>query len=278
MPDFTGKVAVITGATLVEPGGLNIAGAAAVEIVSAGGRVVLAGRNAEATGHLADHLNEKFGPDVASGFPIDLASEEQVAGLMAHAVEKFGGINILMNVAAVFHPSDGDIATMSIDTWDNVLNVSLRGALLTTKHALPELLKTRGVIVNTASTHALAGDTSFTAYGCAKAGVIALTEYTATQYASAGVRCNVVIPGITTSPKVQQVPGAVTDIYSRHILKDEHCSPAEAAKVYAFLASDDSSSLNGTSIRADAGLFAHQPFTPDMTDFGMKVAATAPAN
>ncbi|MBT0768636.1 SDR family oxidoreductase [Kineosporia sp. J2-2] len=275
MSRFTDKVAVITGPTLVEPGGLNIAGAVAVEIAAEGGRVVLAGRDPEGTRRLERHLNEKFGEGTASAFQLDLTSEEQIAALMAHAVETFGAIDILLNIAAVYHPADGDIAGMSVDAWDNVMDISLRGSMLTTKHALPELVKRRGTIVNTSSTHALAGDSSFTAYGCAKAGVIALTEYTATQYWSAGVRCNAVVPGVTTSPKGQQVPQPVADIFARQLLREHSNSPQEAAKVYAFLASADSAGMNGAAVRVDAGMFAHQPFTQDLLDFGASVAASS---
>ncbi|BBY75369.1 short-chain dehydrogenase [Mycolicibacterium parafortuitum] len=272
MPRLSDKIALVTGATTVEPGGLNIGGAAATELVAEGARVVLADINIDGASALARRLNDKYGPDVAIAVRTDLRDEAAIAELVATAVSTFGGLNVLFNIAGVFPAGDGDVATMPIEVWDDVMAVNVRSAMLTTKHSLPHLRSAGGSIVNTASTHAFAGDTSLTGYGATKAALLALTKYTATQYGREGVRCNAVCPGTTTTPPAQQLPETIKDIYRSHTLAPDLNGPDDLAKVYAFLASDDSRGINGESIRVDGGLLAHQPFVPDMNALG---AATA---
>ncbi len=272
MSRLLNKVALVTGATIVEPGGLNIGGATATELVAEGARVVLADINLEGASALAEQLNQRYGRDVALAVHTDLRSEEAIRDVVATTASTFGGIHLLMNIAGIFPAGDGDVATMSVEVWDDVMAVNVRGTMLTTKHALPHLRAGGGSIVNTASTHAFAGDTSLTGYGSTKAALLALTTYTATQYGREGVRCNAICPGTTRTPPAQQLPPAVVDIYRRHTLSPDLNGPVDLAKVYLFLASDDSRGINGEFIRVDGGLLAHQPFVPDMMRLG---AATA---
>jgi NAD(P)-dependent dehydrogenase (short-subunit alcohol dehydrogenase family) len=275
MPQLTDKIALVTGATTVEPGGLNIGGAAATELVAAGARVVLADINIDGATALAEQLNEKHGGGVAVAVHTDLRSEDAIRDLVATTVSSFGGLNVLLNIAGVFPAGDGDIATMPIEVWDDVMAVNLRSAMLTTKHALPHLLAGGGSIVNTASTHAFGGDTSLTGYGATKAALLALTKFTATQYGRQGVRCNAICPGTTTTPPAQQLPEAIKDVYRRHTLAPDLNGPSELAKVYLFLASDDSRGINGETIKVDGGLLAHQPFMPDMVDMAATTASSS---
>ncbi|HEY9310885.1 SDR family oxidoreductase [Williamsia sp.] len=268
-----GKIAIVTGATSVDPGGLNIGGAAATELAAEGARVVLADINIEGAQRLAAILNERHGEKTALAFGVDLRNENEIEQLVAKTVEYFGRPDILINNAGIFPIDDGDIANMAIETWDNVMAVNVRAAMLLTKHALPHLRDGGGAIVNTASTHAFAGDSSLTGYGATKAALLALTKYTATQYGKEGVRCNAICPGTTTTPPAQALPESIKDIYRRHTMSPELNGPTELGKVYLFLTSDDSSGINGEVIRVDGGLLAHQPFVPDMVTLGMTTAA-----
>lgn len=270
---LSGQVAIVTGATSVVPGGENIGGATAIELVGAGAKVVVADIDGEGAERLATLLNERHGSEVATAFTVDLRHEAEIERLVARTVETFDAPTLIMNIAGVFPADDGDVASMSIDTWDDVMAVNLRSAMLLTKHALPHLRKAgRGSIVNTASTHAFAGDTSLTAYGATKAALLALTTYTATQYGSEGIRCNVICPGTTITPPAQNLPTSFTDVYRRHTMSPKLNGPVELAKVFAFLASDDSRGINGATIRVDGGLLAHQSFVPDMNDLGLVIA------
>jgi NAD(P)-dependent dehydrogenase (short-subunit alcohol dehydrogenase family) len=255
----------VTGATLVEPGGLNIGGAITTELVRRGLRVVVADVNVPGAQALADQLNTATGETVVRAIETDIRSEEQVQHLVAETVSTFGRLDAVANNAGIFPAGDGQVGDLDSDVWDDVMAVNVRGAMLLTKHALPHLLVAGGAIVNTSSTHSFAGDLRLTGYGAAKAALNALTMYTATQYAGAGVRCNAVCPGTTTSPPAQQLPDRIRAVYERHTLNPSLNGPAEIANVVAFLLSDDARGLNGMVIRADGGLLAHQPFVADLS-------------
>lgn len=259
-----GKIAIVTGATWVEPGGLNIGGATASALAAEGAKVVLADINVEAAQALADRLNDEHGGKTAIAVKADIRDEAQIVALVQEAVSTFGGLNVVVNNAGVFLATDGPIASMAIEAWDDVFATNLRGAMLLTKHALPHLEESGGSIINTSSTHAFAGDTSLSAYGATKAALIALTKYTATQHGKNGVRANAICPGTTTTPPAQQLPQPIKDIYTEHTLNPSMNSPERLAQVFLFLASDESLGINGEVIRVDGGLLGHQPFVPDM--------------
>ncbi|QDQ93023.1 SDR family oxidoreductase [Rhodococcus sp. WB9] len=267
-----GKVAIVTGATSVDPGGLNIGGATATELAAEGARVVLADINVDGAERLAAILNERHGDKTALAVGIDLRHEDQIEKLVQRTVDYFGAPDIVVNNAGIFPGDDGDVANMRIDVWDNVMAINVRAAMLLTKHTLPHLRKNGGAIVNTSSTHAFAGDSSLTGYGATKAALIALTKYTATQYGKEGVRCNAICPGTTTTPPALALPQQIKDIYVRHTMSPTLNGPSELGKVYLFLASDDARGINGEVIRVDGGLLAHQPFVPDMSTLGMVTA------
>jgi NAD(P)-dependent dehydrogenase (short-subunit alcohol dehydrogenase family) len=268
MPRFDDKVAIVTGATTVEPGGLNIGGATAAELAANGAKVALADINIAGAQALADQLNASHGNGTAIAVETDVRSEAQVLRLVATTVEKLGEPTIIINIAGIFPGDDGEVATMTVETWDDVLAVNLRSVMLLSKHALPYLRKAGGAIVSTASTHGSAGDAVLSGYGTSKAGVIALTKFLATQYGREGVRCNAISPGTTTSPPAQQVPEEIKDIFRRHNLNPEMPTPQQQAKVFAFLASDDAAGINGQEVKVDAGLLSHQPMLADMLALG----------
>ncbi|MGM5069103.1 SDR family NAD(P)-dependent oxidoreductase [Rhodococcus qingshengii] len=268
MPTFEGRVAIVTGATTVEPGGLNIGGATATELAARGAKVALADINIAGAQALADQLNARHGQEVAIAVETDVRSEEQIQRLVATTVDRLGEPSIVINIVGIFPAADKDVATMTVETWDDVFAVNLRSVMLLSKHTLPFLRKSGGSIISTASTHGSAGDTSLSGYGASKAGVIALTKFLATQYGREGVRCNAVSPGTTTSPPAQQIPEEIKDIFRRQNLNPEMPSPEQQAKVFAFLASDDSAGINGQEIKVDAGLLSHQPMVADMLALG----------
>lgn len=268
MARFDNKVAIVTGATTVEPGGLNIGGATATELAAGGAKVVLADINISGAQALADQLNQRHGGEVALAVQTDVRSEEQIERLVAATVDTFGEPTIVMNIAGIFPGEDGEVATMTVETWDDVFAVNLRSVMLLSKHTLPYLRKAGGAIVSTASTHGSAGDTVLSGYGASKAGVVALTKFLATQYGRDGVRCNAISPGTTSSPPAQQIPEAIKDIFRRQNLNPEMPTPEQQAKVFAFLASDDAAGINGQEVKVDAGLLSHQPMVADMLALG----------
>lgn len=261
------KIAIVTGATDIVDGGLNIGGATATELVARGARVVVADINEDGATRLAERLNAEAGGKVALAVPTDVRSEDDIRRLTATTVEAFGRIDIVINNAGVFPGGDGEIADLEVEVWDDVIAVNVRGAMLLTKHSLPVMLEDgAGAIVNTASTHSFAGDLRLTGYGASKAALNALTMYTATQYGGRGIRCNAICPGTTLSPPAAKMPAEVQGAYKRHTLNPRLNTPEDLARAFAFLASDDASGINGAILRVDGGLLAHQPFTPDFVD------------
>jgi NAD(P)-dependent dehydrogenase (short-subunit alcohol dehydrogenase family) len=272
MPKLQDKVAIVTGATRVEPEGLNIGGAIATELVACGARVILADVNIEGAEALADRLNAGGSDRVARAVPADVREEAQLQRLVSETLSAFGGVDVVVNNAGIFPSRDAQVSDLPLEVWDDVMAVNVRGAMLLTKHALPFLLRRgAGAIVNTSSTHSFGGDLQLTAYGASKAALNALTVYTATQYGRFGIRCNAVCPGTTLSPPVQRAPVEFQQTYARHTLNPGLNTPADLANVVAFLASDDARGINGMVIRADGGLLAHQPFYADFLEGGAAV-------
>ncbi|GAA4491468.1 glucose 1-dehydrogenase [Rhodococcus olei] len=268
MTTMDGKVAIVTGATVVG-GRVNIGGAIAGELVARGARVMVTDIDTNGAHALATQLSDKYGADSVSAHIADIRSESDIERLVAATLSTFGTVDTVINNAGVFPVDDGAVADIDIEVWDDVMAVNVRGAMLLTKHALPIMLaKARGSIVNTASTHAFAGDLRLTGYGASKAAVNALTVYTATQYGRRGIRCNAVCPGTTTSPPVERAPGWFREVYARHTINPSLNAPMDVARAVAFLASDDASGVNGLVMRVDGGLLAHQPFYADQVDVG----------
>jgi len=265
---LTGQVALVTGATWIEDGGLNIGGAVAVSLARRGARVVSVDKNAAGLDGLVDHaIGLDLGGSVV-GFGVDLRDTAALDDLLDRVVQEVGPVDVLVNNAGIFRADDGPAGDLALEVWDDVMAVNVRAPLRLIQRVLPHMVdQGRGSVVNTASTHAFAGDGSLTAYGASKASLIALTTYVATQYGRAGVRCNAVAPGTTLSPPAQRLPDSVKDVYLRHTLAPRLNSPEGLAELFTFLACDESRAVNGMVIRGDAGLLAHQPFFADMESY-----------
>lgn len=267
MGRFTGQVGLVTGATWIEDGGLNIGGAVATELAAEGAKVVVADRDKSGVDALVERLTAEHGADAVRGFPVDVRNEEQVAALIADTVSAFGRLDVVCSAAGVFPAEDAAVDSIEMDVFDDVLAVNARGPLVVSKHAIPEFRKVGGgAIVNISSTHSFAGDLRLTGYGASKAAVNAVTQYTATQFAREGIRANAVCPGTTTSPPVQRAPEKFRAAYQRHTLNPSLNSPVDVARVAVFLLSRDAAGVNGMLVRADGGLLAHQPFYADLLE------------
>jgi NAD(P)-dependent dehydrogenase (short-subunit alcohol dehydrogenase family) len=259
MERLHGRVAVITGAA--SGGGRATARRMAAE----GAAVVIADLNGAAAEQAAAEIVDAGGRAVA--FEADVRVEESIEAMVAHAVERFGRLDILHNNAADLSNEsmgrDQMIADMDVEIWDRSMLVNLRGPMLGCKHALRHMVDAgHGVIINTTSTSALTGDTQRTAYGAAKAGLILLTKNVATQYGPYGVRCNAIAPGLMMSPiAVQNLSEDMQlDFRCERLLADAG-QPEDMAGLATFLASDDARYITGQVIVFDGGTTAHRPST-----------------
>lgn len=249
------KVAIVTGGA----GGIGVTTVAT--LAAAGASVVLADLPATRFADIASELSRQ-GARVA-GHAVDVSSEGSVRELTRFTVDTFGGIDILVNNAALTAaiPRDHDVITMPVELWDEVMAVNLRGPMLTAKHAVPSMIERGGgSVINMASGQGISGDRTMVAYGSSKGGLIALTRFVAAAYGDHGVRCNAVAPGLIKTPVLEaDMPEPVQAMIRKHNLLPRLGSPEDVAAVVTFLASPAAGFITGQIISVDGGFLAHLP-------------------
>ncbi|QJI37879.1 SDR family oxidoreductase [Pseudomonas sp. ADAK13] len=244
------KVALITGA------GAGIGEATAKLFVAEGAKVIVADRNIEQALAVAQALGSQ-----AFAVQADVSDAAQVKAMVEKAVAHFGGIDILVNNAGF--GTLGTVVTVDEQTWDEVINVNLKGVFLCSKYAIPEIIRRGGgAVVNLASTISVVGIKDRAAYVAAKGGVAALTRAMALDHALEGVRVNSVAPGVIASSYYDKIFETVPDpvafkkgLEARSPL-NKMGEPIDIANVILFLASQDSSFATGAMFTVDGGYTA----------------------
>ncbi|KOX34602.1 MULTISPECIES: SDR family NAD(P)-dependent oxidoreductase [Streptomyces] len=252
---LAGKVAVVTGGA----GGIGVATVEALAV--AGAQVVLA----DVADDTAKAAAEKLAAQGLSvvGHGVDISSEASVERLVDFAVDTFGGIDVLDNNAALTSAirQDRDVVSMSVELWDQVLAVNLRGPMLLCKHTVPVMIERGGgSVVNITSGQGLSGDRVMVAYGSSKGGLIALTRFVAAAYGSDGIRCNAVAPGLVRTPALEaDMPVPVQQMFQSANLIPRLGTPQDVSQLVAFLASPAASFITGQVLSVDGGFLAHLP-------------------
>jgi NAD(P)-dependent dehydrogenase (short-subunit alcohol dehydrogenase family) len=248
-----GKVAVVTGAAV------GLGRAIAARYAHEGASVVAADTNVDEGENLVRDLSERG--HHAMFVEVDVANDEAVQNLFAAALTRYQHIDILCNNAAILlYDRDTEIHELSLDTWDTVMNVNLRGSFLCTKHAIPLMLKNGGgSIVYMGSPTGLYGCApKLTAYSASKAGVMGLARVTAVAYAQRNIRVNSIVPGTMDTPMNHSV---LSDQESRDELRravplGRLGKPDDIEGLAVFLASDESAYCTGGLYMCDGGLTA----------------------
>lgn len=246
------KVAIITGAGR----GIGFAGARA--FVREGAKVVLAeisqelGRRAEA------ELRAAGGE--ATFVQADCGSSADVQALVARTQSLYGGLHVLYNNASVFLSKvDGPVTEVAEETWSRILRINLDSVFLCCKYAIPLLRESGGgSIINTGSSASVMGIPGCDAYTATKGATVALTRSLAVEYGRQKIRANCICPaGIETEMvKASNLdnPDFDADYFFRRAPLGRLGTPEEIANLAVFLASDESSYINGAIIRADGGI------------------------
>jgi len=252
---FEGRTIVVIG------GARGIGGATARGFAVEGGAVVVADL-LEAEGEATVNAIRAGGGE-ATFVSCDVSVPSQVEALVAQAVARYGGVDVLFNNVGIARY--GKVEDLSIEDWDTTMATNLRGMFLACKFTIPEMRKRGGgVIVNTASALAHGSQALTAAYCASKGGVLALTRTIAIDHAAENIRCNSISPGTIDTPIVRI---AATQIRPGH--EDElaaewgHLHPlgrmglaSEVANLVLFLASDDSSFITGSDYPIDGGIRA----------------------
>lgn len=246
--EIKNKVAFITGAA----NGMGLATAKA--FAEAGSIAILADINEPAAQTQAEQITHQGYK--AFAVHCDVADEENVAAIIKNIVEKFGRIDYAFNNAGV-QSSAAEIADVSNEEYDRILNINLKGVWNCMKYELQQMRKQGGgAIVNNSSMGGLVGLPGRAAYHASKHGVLGMTKSVALEYATKGIRVNAICPGIIATPMVEDMlkkePKAMEELM-KVVPMQRLGKPEEIASVVLFLCSNAASYIIGQAIPVDGG-------------------------
>jgi NAD(P)-dependent dehydrogenase (short-subunit alcohol dehydrogenase family) len=257
MGRLDGKVAIVTGAAS------GIGRASAILFTREGARLIIADRDAAGLSETATAISKNYG--TAKIFTGDAGNEADVKAFVALALESFGALDIVYANAGILGPA-APILEQTVEEWHEVLQTNLIGPFLAIKHAAAHMAgQGRGSIVLTASTAGLRANAGGAPYSASKAGVISLAQTAANSLLGTGVRVNAICPGLIESGMTRELfeaareRGTAGKIGQLNPLQRAG-APEEIAAMALFLASDESSYVNGQAFAVDGGLSSTLPF------------------
>ena len=246
------KVAVVTG------GASGIGQAIALAFAREGAKVVVADINVENGKETVGHIEQSGGNSIF--VEVDVAQSKPVSDLIEKTVESFGVLDIMVNNAGI------EVVQRLADTdeqlWDHLISINLKGVFLGTKYAVPKMIaQGGGVIINMSSVAGIMGAAGLGAYNASKGGVVLLTKNTAVDYGKRNIRANCICPSFIATPMVENImalPGSqeVEDTILNLCPAGRLGKTEEVASCAVFLASDESSFINGHALVVDGGMSA----------------------
>ncbi|MFO7447201.1 MAG: 3-oxoacyl-ACP reductase FabG [Ignavibacteriaceae bacterium] len=245
MKKLTNRTAIITG------GARGIGKAASLKFAGEGARVIIWDVNDEAGKALADSINQSGG--IADYYNVNVTSLDSTSKAAADAAAKYGSVDILVNNAGITR--DASFLKMTPEQWQQVIDVNLTGVFNCTKAAAPYMVEKKyGKIINTSSVVGLYGNFGQTNYVAAKSAVIGMTKVWAKELGRKGINVNAVAPGFIATEMVSAMPENVIKSMQEKTPLGRLGTPEDIANVYLFLASEESSFINGAVISVDGGL------------------------
>jgi NAD(P)-dependent dehydrogenase (short-subunit alcohol dehydrogenase family) len=249
MGRLDGKVVVITGAAS------GIGREAALLFSDEGAQICIADVSEEEGEQTASECHDAF------FFHADVTSTESVEEMYRKTAERYGGIDVLYNNAGIMPDDDASILETEPDAWQRVQDVNTKGVYLCCRNGIPHLLERGGgSVINVASFVALMGAaTSQISYTASKGAVLSLSRELAVEFARRGVRVNALCPGPVETPLLMRLFRDDADAYERrrvHLPMGRLAQAREIAHGALFLASDESSYVNGATFLVDGGLTA----------------------
>jgi NAD(P)-dependent dehydrogenase (short-subunit alcohol dehydrogenase family) len=240
-----GRVAIVTG------GSRGIGRAIAEAYALAGARVVVASRKADACDETVSAIEAAGGE--ALGVATHLGDLDEIERLVTKTVERFGGIDVLVNNAA--NALALPFGRITPDAWEKSFGVNLRGPVFLMQHALPHLeASPHASIINVSSAGAFLFSAHIHMYAAAKAALLAYTRSLAAELAPKQIRVNAIAPGTFDTDMVRNNPPNLQEAMAKAALLGRAAHPNEMVGLALFLASDASSFVTGATINIDGGL------------------------
>lgn len=245
MKNLENKIAIITG------GGSGIGKATALKFAEQGALVMIWDVADERGKEVAQQINNNGGQ--AEFLHVNTTDKSHIESAASSIFDTYGHIDILVNNAGI--TKDATLLKMTDEQWDQVISVNLTGVYHCTRIIAPYMVQNNyGRIINASSVVGLFGNFGQTNYAATKAGLIGMTQTLSKELGRKGITVNAVAPGFIATEMIQLMPQDVLQSMEAKVPVKRLGRPEEVASLYAFLASDDASYINGAVIRIDGGI------------------------
>jgi 3-oxoacyl-[acyl-carrier protein] reductase len=240
-----GKVAAITG------GARGIGHSTAVRFAAEGAKVAVCDINPELMKETLEEIRAAGGE--AHGYEVDVTNKPQIAAMVKGVMQRWGRIDCVVNNAGIV--MDAQLKNMTDTQFDTVIDINLKGVYNCTRAVVDVMIAQQsGVILTTSSIVGLYGNFGQTNYAASKFAVIGMTKTWARELGRKGIRAIAVCPGFIATPILRKMPEDVLKEMARKVPNGRLGTPEEVANVFAFLASDEASYINGAVISVDGGM------------------------
>ncbi len=240
-----GKVSIITG------GASGIGKATALKFAQEGAIVAVCDLNQETIDATVNEVKAAGGEAV--GYIVNVTNKSQINDMVADVKARFGRIDVLVNNAGIVQ--DAQLTKMTDEQFDLVIDINLRGVYNCAKAVVDTMVaQGGGVILNASSVVGVYGNFGQTNYAATKFGVIGFVKTWAKELGKKGIRANAVCPGFVATPILKAMPEKVIQAMEDRVPMKRMAQPEEIANLYAFLASDEASYINGAAIEITGGL------------------------